>query len=83
MPGLNTELVHDQDVYHVQTQDMGTGANYVETTVYKAGRVLSSRRSFYTSFLNQPDLAERIQQIIQAEHDAVIQEIERGKFAHL
>jgi len=83
MAGLNTEVVHNQEHYHVQTQDMGSGSNYVETTVFKSGRVLSSRRSFYTAFLNQPDLSERIQEIIQTEHQAVIQEIENGKFSHL
>ena len=83
MPGLNTEVEHENETYHVQTQDLGPGPNSVETTVYKAGRVLSSRRSYYTAFLNSGDLRERIQDIIREEHEAVIREIKEGKFAHL
>ncbi len=83
MPGKNTELVHNNERYHVQTQDIGPGANYVETTVYKSGRVLSSRRAYYTSFLNQGDLPQRIEKMIQDEHAAVSRDIEQGKFDHL
>jgi hypothetical protein len=83
MPGKNTELVHDNETYHVQTQDIGPGANYVETTVYKSGRVLSSRRAYYTSFLNSGDLPQRIEKMIQDEHSTVIRDIEQNKFDHL
>ena len=83
MSGLNTEVEHERETYHVQTQDLGTGANCVETTVYKAGRVLSSRRAYYTSFLTSRDLPEKILGLIQGEHAEVIREIEEGKFAHL
>ena len=83
MSGLNTEVEHERETYHVQTQDLGSGANCLETTVYKAGRVLSSRRAYYTSFLTSSALPEKIQELIQDEHTAVIREIEEGKFAHL
>jgi hypothetical protein len=55
----------------------------VETTVYKAGRVLSSRRAYYTAFLNSSDLPDKIHAIIREEHESVIREIRAGKFAHL
>jgi hypothetical protein len=83
MPGLNTEVEHARETYHVQTQDLGPGANYVETTVYKAGRVLSSRRAYYTSFLSSSDLPDKIHEIIREEHESVTREIEEGKLAHL
>jgi hypothetical protein len=83
MPGLNTEVEYAGETYHVQTQDLGQGPNSVETTVYKDGRVLSSRRAFYTAFLNSSELPDKIHAIIREEHDSVIREIKDGKFAHL
>ena len=83
MPGLNTEVEHASETYHVQTQDLGPGPNSVETTVYKAGRVLLSRRAYYTAFLNSSDLPDKIHAIIREEHESVIREIRAGKFAHL
>ncbi len=83
MSGLNTEVPYAHESYHVQTQDKGLGANYVETIIYKGGRVLSSRRAFYTSLLGSSDLAKRIEDFIKTEHATAITEIEQGKFSHL
>ena len=83
MSGLNTEVEHANETYHVQTQDLGPGPNSVETTVYKSGRVLSSRRAYYTAFLKNSDLPDKIHAVIREEHESVIREIREGKFAHL
>ena len=83
MPVLNTEVAYAHETYHVQTQDKGSGANYVETIIYKGGRVLSSRRAYYTSLLNSPDLANKIEDLVKVEHKAAITEIDQGKFALL
>ena len=83
MSGLNTDIEHLGSLFHVQTQDKGFGSNYVETIIYKSGRVISSRRSSYTSHLNNPDLSENIQKIIKCQHEAILEEIQAGKFDHL
>jgi hypothetical protein len=73
---------HGMD-FHVQTQDKGKTAHYVESTVYKSGRVLSSRKTFYTAILDSPRLKVQINQIIEEQHSTILQEIEEGKFDHL
>lgn len=83
MSGLNTEVVHNGKSYHVQTQDKGIDAHYVESLIYKSGKLLSSRRTFYTAFLSIPDLKERIMKIIDQQHNEVLKNINEGKFDHL
>jgi hypothetical protein len=83
MSRLNTEVVHNGKSYHVQTQDKGIDAHYVESLIYKSGRLLSSRRTFYTAFLSSPDLKERIMKIIDQQHNEVLKNINEGKFDHL
>jgi hypothetical protein len=83
MAGFNTTVTRSGVDFHVQTQDKGRTANYVESTVYKSGRVLSSRKTFYTAILNSPDLREKIAKIIEEQHNATLREIEEGKFDHL
>jgi hypothetical protein len=83
MSGLNTEVVHNGKSYHVQTQDKGIDAHYVESFIYKSGKLLSSRRTFYTAFLSSPDLKERIMKIIDQQHNEVLKNINEGKFDHL
>lgn len=83
MPGINSTITRKGVDFHVQTQDKGKTAHYVESTVYKSGRVLSSRKTFYTAVLDSPKLEEQINQIIREQHQNIILEIEEGKFDHL
>ena len=80
MAGYNTTVSRSGIDFHVQTQDKGRPANYVESTVYKSGQVLSSRKTFYTSFLDSPHLQDKIKNIIVEQHHAILKEIEDGKF---
>jgi hypothetical protein len=83
MSGFNTEIEHGGTAFHVQTQDQGANAHYVESVIYKSGKVLSSRRTYYTSFLNSPALHTKISDIIQEQHAAILKEITDGHFDHL
>lgn len=83
MAGYNTTITRKGVNFHVQTQDKGRTANYVESTVYKSGRVLSSKKTFYTSLLNHPELQEKIKQVIKEQHDTLLKEIADGKFDNL
>jgi len=83
MAGLNTEIEHNNSSFHVQTQDLDSGANYIESTIYKSGRFISSRKSIYTSYLNHPDLAAKIVHIIEEQHNKIISEIKEGKYDRL
>lgn len=79
---MNTEILHEGTVYHVQTQDKGATAHYVESFIYKSGKLLSSRRTFYTQHLGSPDLKEKIKKIIEEQHNTILKEIKEGKFGH-
>lgn len=83
MPGYNTDVEHKGVTFHVQTQDQGTSAQYVETIVYKLGKVLASRRTYYTNFLNSPTLHNKISEIINEQHEGILEDISEGIFDHL
>jgi hypothetical protein len=82
MNGLNTETTHEGMSYHVQTQDKGLNVHYIESLIYKSGKLLSSRRTYYTAFLNKTDLKEKIASLIKEQHDTILKEISEGKFMH-
>ena len=83
MPGFNTEITHKGTSFHVQTQDKGMSAQYVESIIYKSGKVLASRRTFYTSFLGSSNIQGKIREIIKEQHDTILKEIREGKFDHI
>lgn len=80
MAGYNTQIKHKGSLFHIQTQDKGKGFNYVESTIYKSGRVLTSKRTLYTPYLSHSDLEQKIKSIIEKQHHAVLDEIHGGKF---
>ncbi len=83
MPGYNTDIEHNGLMFHVQTQDQGAKAQYVESIVYKSGKVLASRRTYYTNFLNSPTLNDKINEIIDEQHEGILKDISEGTFDHL
>lgn len=83
MPGYNTDIEHKGMIFHVQTQDRGMSARYVESVVYKSGKVLASRRTYYTNFLSSPALADKINDITDEQHQAILKDISEGGFDHL
>jgi len=80
MSGLNTEVKRNQVSYHVQTEDKGHGKNYVETVIFRSGKVLSSRKSSYANIISHPDLKQKIQEMIETQHQECLKEISEGKF---
>ena len=82
MRGFNTEIKHKGTTLHVQTQDKGREAQYVESLVYVTGKVLTSRKTFYTAFLNNPTLGDKIQHITNTQHQKVLDEITEGQYDH-
>jgi hypothetical protein len=78
--GYNTQFDRKGAKFLVQTQDMGMGARYVETLIYCAGKLLTSKKTSYTSFLNSPNIAKMISRILEDQHKAILQEIGDGKF---
>ena len=82
MAGFNTEVKRLAAVFHIQTQDAGPSLRYVESLIYKSGRLLTSRKSDYTPSLGNPQLPARVRQIMEEQHNAILKEIADGKLDH-
>lgn len=80
MSGYNTRVEYRGDAYILQTQDKGVGAQYIESLIYKAGRLLASKRAFYTAFLDSPDVRERVERMMEEQHKAILGQIVEGSY---
>ncbi len=83
MAGNNTDIEHNGFMFHVQTQDHGANVHYVESIVYKSGKVLASRRTYYTNILRSSILHDKIKEIIEEQHEGILKDISEGKFDQL
>jgi len=80
MSGYNTRVEYKGSAYIVQTQDKGLAAQYVESLIYKSGQLLTSKKTFYTASLSSPDVKALIEQMMEAQHKNILEEIVEGKF---
>ena len=44
--GFNTDIKHNEKVYHIQTEDKGLQNPYIESLVYVGGEILASKARF-------------------------------------
>ena len=51
--GFNTDIKHNEKVYHVQTEDKGVGNPYIESLVYVGGEILASKKTSYAEQLEE------------------------------
>jgi hypothetical protein len=82
MTGLSAQVQHKGLNYYVQTQDHGQQANYIESLIYRSGKLLTSRKTMYTSFLGLPDFKEKVAHIMHDQHEQILRDISEGKFDH-
>ena len=80
MGGYDTRVDYRGEVYIVQTQDKGPSAQYIESLIYRAGRLLTSKRAFYTAFLDLPDAADRIARMMEEQHKTILGQIVEGRY---
>ncbi len=80
MGGFNTRVDFKGAAYIVQTQDKGPTAQYVESLIYKAGRLLASKRAFYTAFVGTPDVKDRIERMMEDQHKTILGQIVEGRY---
>ncbi len=79
--GFNTDVEYDGKVFHVQTEDKGLGNPKVESLVYAKGEIITSRRSSYEDIAGTPRFSEdEVLRRMEAQHQALIREIQSGKF---
>jgi hypothetical protein len=80
MNGYNNRIEFKGQSYIVQTQDKGPGSPYVESLIYRSGRLLTSKRAFYTAFLTSPDFPTILERMMEDQHNQILEEIVEGRF---
>jgi|SRR5215203_1583491 len=77
--GYNTDIRHNEVVFHVQTEDKGLDYRYIESLVYVGGQVLASKRSNYADLLAEGKVEKDIIALMDHQHRTMIAAIKHGK----
>jgi len=77
--GFNTDIDFDGQTFHVQTEDKGVDHPVIETLVYTGGQIVCARKTPYAELVADGGAVDaEIQQRMEAQHRALIQEIRDG-----
>ncbi len=78
--GYNTDVRHNEVVFHVQTEDKGLANPFIESLIYVGGQVLASKRSGYSEMLADGKDEKDIIAVMDHQHRTMIAAIRHGKF---
>jgi len=78
--GFNTDIKHNDRVYHIQTEDKGIQNPYIESLVYVGGEILASKKTSYADQLKAGVDEKFIGGLMEQQHRTMIAAIKRGRF---
>ena len=78
--GFNTDIKHNDKVYHIQTEDKGLQNPYIESLVYVGGEILASKKTSYAEQAKTGIDEKWIGSLMEQQHRTMIAAIKRGRF---
>ncbi len=78
--GFNTDIKHNDKVYHIQTEDKGLQNPYIESLVYVGGEILASKKTSYAEQIKTGIDEKWIGGLMEQQHRTMIAAIKRGRF---
>ena len=78
--GFNTDIKHNEKVYHIQTEDKGLQNPYIESLVYVGGEILASKKTSYAEQAKSGVEEKWIASLMEQQHRTMIAAIKRGRF---
>lgn len=77
--GYNTDVRHNEVVFHVQTEDKGLANPFIESLVYVGGQVLARKSASYAELLASGKEEKDIVALMDHQHRTMIAAIRHGK----
>jgi hypothetical protein len=78
--GFNTDIRHNDKVYHIQTEDKGLQNPTIESLVYVGGEILASKKTSYAEQAKAGADEKWISGLMEQQHRTMIAAIKRGRF---
>lgn len=78
--GYNTDVKHNNRVFHIQTEDKGESSPHIESLVYVGGQILATRKTSYADILKDGRDDKAVQELMEQQHRTMIAAIQRGRF---
>jgi len=81
--GFNTDVRHQGQLYHVQTEDRGRQNPILESLVYIGGTIIAKKLTSYSDQLDKGAGEDTINALLKKQHQVVIAAIKAGRIEDL
>lgn len=78
--GFNHNIMYKGEVYHVQTEDSGTGNPQITTLLYRGGTILASRKTSYADIIKIDGLEKVVEELMKDQHKDMLRSLKNGEF---
>ena len=78
--GYNTDVRHNNRVFHIQTEDKGEAIPEIESLIYVGGEILATSRTSYAKAIQSGRDDRVVHEILEQQHRTLIAAIQRGRF---
>ncbi|MDQ2870530.1 MAG: hypothetical protein M3S32_07305 [Acidobacteriota bacterium] len=78
--GYNTDVKHNNRVFHIQTEDKGDTSPHIESLIYVGGQILATRKTSYADVVQEGRDDKAVQELMEQQHRTMIAAIQRGRF---
>jgi len=80
LAGINQNITHNGELYHIQTEDGGRKNPVINTVLFKEGVVVTTRKTPYSDILKSDKCELVVKEIMNEQHGAVVRELKQGRF---
>ncbi len=78
--GYNNNVRHRGRIFHIQTEDSGIQSPRIKTHLFAdGGRIVRSTKTDYSEHVGQPDMAEKVKNLMKEQHKAMFVALRSGQ----
>jgi len=78
--GYNTDVKHNGQVFHVQTEDKGLSNPTIESLIYAGGKIVASRQYSYAWLVREGYEEKSVQELLDCQHRKMMRDVHGGKY---
>jgi hypothetical protein len=77
--GFNTNIIYNEDTYHIQTEDNGLKNPLIISLLYLRGEIIATKKNSYADIVGKPGYQEKIKKMMAEQHNSMIEELLAGR----
>lgn len=78
--GFNHNIMYKGEVFHIQTEDSGISNPHIITLLYRAGTIISSKKTDYSDIIKMDNLELVVEELMKDQHKEMLRRLKAGEF---